>query len=168
VRRARGLRQIMPDAQRRLWRLLRDRRFAGYKFRREHPMGRYLLDFYCAEAQLSLELDGGQHGFPEQKERDEAKESYLQTRGILTKRFWNWQVRREPELVKENLWRLLQERAPHPENVPATPEARSRVWPPPSPDKRVPLRPNRLPPRVRGAEGKDLGASHPSPRPSPR
>ena len=148
VTRARSLRQTLPEVQHQMWRLLRDRRFAGYKFRREHPMGRYSLDFFCAEAKLSLELDGGQHGFPEQSQRDEEKENYLLTRGIITKRFWNWQVRRQPEMVKENLWRLLQERAPHPENVPVTPEARSRNWPPPPPDKKVPLRPNRKPPKV--------------------
>ena len=139
----------MPEAQRRMWRLLRDRRFAGYKFRREHPIGRYSPDFFCAEAKLSLELDGGQHGFPEQTKQDAAKENYLLTRGIVTKRFWNWQVRKQPEVVKENLWHLLQDRAPHPENVPTTPEARSRTWPPPSLDKAVPLRANRLPPRPR-------------------
>ena len=64
--RLRALRQEMPEAQRRLWRLLRDRRFAGYKFRREHPLGRYALDFYCPEAKISVEVDGGQHGRPEQ------------------------------------------------------------------------------------------------------
>ena len=148
IARARGLRQLMPEAQRRLWRLLRDRRFAGYKFRREQPIGCYVLDFYCAEAKLSVEVDGGQHGSPEQTKRDEEKENYLLTRGIVTKRFWNWQVRRQPTVVKENLWRLLQERKPHPGNVPVTPEARSRTWPPPGPDKKVPLRANRLPPKV--------------------
>src|SRR5438477_3063632 len=104
--RARHLRQTMPDPQRRVWRLLRDRRFAGYKFRREYPIGRYILDFFCAEAKLSLELDGMQHGVPEQHARDEQKEAYLTSRGIITKRFWNWQVRREPEVVKDALWRL--------------------------------------------------------------
>jgi very-short-patch-repair endonuclease len=164
IARARGLRQLMPEAQRRLWRLLRDRRFAGYKFRREHPIGRYVLDFYCPEAQLSLELDGTQHGFPQQKNCDHAKEHYLLTRGIITKRFWNWQVRRQPEVVKENLWRMLQERAAHPENVPVTPEARSRNWPLPTANKRVPLLPNRMPPKI----PKPSDSSHPSPRPSPR
>jgi len=138
----------MPEAQRRFWRILRDRRFAGYKFRREHPVGRYVLDFYCAEAKLSLELDGSQHGVPAQSAHDEIKESYLLSRGILTKRFWDSQVRREPEMVRENLWRLLQERAPHPDNVPVTAAAKSRQWPPPELGKKVPLRPNRLPPKV--------------------
>jgi hypothetical protein len=77
-----------------------------------------------------------------------AKEKYLLSRGIVTKHFWNWQVRQQPEVVKENLWRLLQERAAHPENVPVTPRARSRTWPMPPPDAKVSLRPNRLPPKV--------------------
>jgi very-short-patch-repair endonuclease len=149
ISRARGLRQTLPDPQRRLWRLLRDRRFAGYKFRREHPIGRYVLDFYCAEAGVSLELDGGQHGHPEQQARDEQKEKYLASRGIVTRRFWNWQVRRQPEMVKENLWLLLQTRAAHPDNVPTDPAARSRSWPPRGPEEKVSLRPNRLPPRPR-------------------
>ena len=145
---ARALRKTMPEPQRLLWRLLRDRRFAGYKFRREHPLGRYVLDFFCAEAKLSVELDGSQHGFLDQQERDEHKTRYLLTRGVITHRFWNWQVQQQPEVVKDNLWRILQERAPHPENVPVTPEARSRIWPPPKTGVKVPLRPNRLPQKV--------------------
>ena len=121
---------------------------AGPPFRREHPLGIYFLDFYCAEAKLSVELDGGQHGFPDQRQHDEAKAIYLLSRGILTKRFWNWQVRREPEVVKENLWRLLQERHPHPENVPISPSARSRTWPPRGPNEPVPLRAGRRAPKV--------------------
>jgi very-short-patch-repair endonuclease len=70
-----------------MWSILRDRRFAGYKFRREHPLGPYTLDFYCAEAKLALELDGSQHGFPTYQERDETKEDYLLARGIVTQRF---------------------------------------------------------------------------------
>lgn len=86
--------------------------------------------------------------FPTSSSCDETKEKYLLSRGIVTKRFWNSQVRQQPEMVKENLWLLLQERAPHPENVPVTPEARSRTWPLPSPDKKPSLRPNRMPPKV--------------------
>jgi very-short-patch-repair endonuclease len=149
VIRARGLRRIMPIVQRRFWRLIRDRRFAGYKFRREHPVGDYILDFYCAEAKLSLELDGRQHGCPEQQTRDRGKEAYLLSRGILTKRFWNWQVLQQSDVVKENLWRILQERAPHPGNVPVTTEARSRTWPPRGDDRPVPLRAKVLPAKMR-------------------
>lgn len=115
--RARAARRQMPEAQRRLWRLLRDRRFSGYKFRREHPVGGYFLDFYCAEAKISVEVDGRQHGFPWRRAHDITKEKYLLSRGIVTKRFWNWQIRREPESVKTTLRHLLQSRAPHPGNV---------------------------------------------------
>jgi len=72
---ARRLRQSMPDAQRRLWRLLRDRRFAGYKFRREHPVGPYTLDFYCAEAGVSVEVDGRQR--PPGSARSRSREGEL-------------------------------------------------------------------------------------------
>jgi very-short-patch-repair endonuclease len=170
ITRARALRQTMPETQRRMWRLLRDRRFAGYKMRREHPVGPYVLDFYCAEAKLSLELDGSQHGKPGHKQHDEAKERYLLSRGIVTKRFWNSEVRSQPEVVKQNLWCLLQDRMPHPENVPVGPTARSRTWPGSSQRKSVPLLPNRLPRKTRRrSAGVDAHShSHPSPRPSPR
>jgi very-short-patch-repair endonuclease len=138
----------MPEAQRRLWRLLRDRRFAGYKFRREHPMGPYTLDFYCAEASVSVEVDGRQHGAPEQQARDREKENYLLERGIITKRFWNWQVRQQPEVVRQTLWHLLQERRPHPGNVPVDPKARSHNWPPRPFHAKPSLRPNRLPTKI--------------------
>ena len=53
-----------------MWRWLRGRRFSGYKFRPEHPVGRYFLDFYCEEASLSIELDGSGHGHPDQQVHD--------------------------------------------------------------------------------------------------
>jgi very-short-patch-repair endonuclease len=56
---ARELRRNQTDAEQLLWGLLRDRRFAGKKFRRQHPVGRYILDFYCHELKLAIELDGG-------------------------------------------------------------------------------------------------------------
>jgi len=146
--RARKLRQSMPDAQRRLWRLLRDRRFAGYKFRREHPVGPYTLDFYCAEAGVSIEVDGRQHGHPDQQAHDREKENYLLGRGIITIRFWNWQIRQQPEVVRQTLWQLLQQRLPHPGNAPVDPRARSRNWPPRPASAKPSLRPNRLPPKV--------------------
>jgi very-short-patch-repair endonuclease len=140
-----------------MWSILRDRRFAGYKFRREHPLGPYTLDFYCAEAKLALELDGSQHGFPTHQEHDETKANYLLSRGIVTQRFWNWQLLEQPAVVKENVWQMLQKRVPHPDNTPVTSGARSRTWAPATRQGKVPLRSPRMPPKV-----------HPSPRPSPR
>jgi very-short-patch-repair endonuclease len=62
---ARKLRKADTRAEQLLWRWLRDRRFSAYKFRRQQPMGRHTLDFFCNEAKLNIELDGSQHGHPE-------------------------------------------------------------------------------------------------------
>jgi very-short-patch-repair endonuclease len=60
--RARDLRRDQTDVERKLWGMLRGRQLCGFKFRRQHPIGRYFADFACAEARIVVELDGGQHG----------------------------------------------------------------------------------------------------------
>ena len=97
-----------------MWRWLRNRRFNGYKFRRQHPLGDYYLDFFCEEAELNVELDGGQHGFPDQRRHDFEREKFLKSRGIKTLRFWNSQLRRCPQNVRDTIFNELQMRAPHP------------------------------------------------------
>ena len=97
-----------------MWRWLRGRHFSGYKFRRQHPVGEYVLDFFCEEAELSLELDGGQHGFPEQQKLDAEREKFLKSRGIKTLRFWNRELRRNAEGVCATIFAELQKRAPKP------------------------------------------------------
>jgi very-short-patch-repair endonuclease len=111
---ARTLRKDSTWAEKILWRWLRDRRFSAYKFRRQHPAGIYTLDFFCEEARLSIELDGSQHGFPEQRERDEERTRYLATVGIKELRFWSSRLRSSPQMVRDTIFRELQERAPHP------------------------------------------------------
>ena len=64
IQTARQLRRDQTDEEKELWRALRSHRFAGFKFRRQHPAGIYILDFYCAAARLDVELDGFQHGLP--------------------------------------------------------------------------------------------------------
>ena len=86
---ARNLRKKSTDAEKRLWRLLRDRRFAEFKFRRQYACGIYFLDFYCTLAKLAAELDGGGHGFPDQRARDEKRNQFLASQGIKVLRFWN-------------------------------------------------------------------------------
>jgi ATP-dependent helicase HrpA/adenine-specific DNA-methyltransferase len=71
------LRREQTDEEKELWRALRAGRFAGFKFRRQHPLGIYFLDFFCPVARLSIELDGSQHGFPEQRQRDVEREKFL-------------------------------------------------------------------------------------------
>src|SRR5436190_19330627 len=111
---ARTLRKQPTWAEKLVWRWLRARRFSGYKFRRQHPVGKYSLDFFCEEARLSIELDGGQHGFPEQQKHDELRTGHLATLGIKELRFWNSQLRRNRESIRDQIFRELQTRAPHP------------------------------------------------------
>ena len=87
----RQLRCNQTDEEKELWRALRGRQFAGFKFRRQHTVGGHILDFYCADAKLDVELDGFQHGLPEEIQRDEAREKFLAEQGIETLGFWNHQ-----------------------------------------------------------------------------
>lgn len=107
---ARALRRKSTDAEKRLWRLLRDRRFNEFKFRRQYPCGIYFLDFYCTFAKLAVELDGGQHGFPDQRARDEKRNQLLAAQGIKTLRFWNHQMRGELEAIRFEIWHALMDR----------------------------------------------------------
>jgi len=112
--RARQLRQTETWAEKLMWHWLRDRRFSGYKFRRQHPLGDYYLDFFCEEAELNVELDGSQHGFPDQRKHDLKRETFLQSRGIKTLRFWNSQLRLNAQSIRDTIFNELQARAPHP------------------------------------------------------
>ena len=89
IARARQLRKQDTWAEKLVWRWLRDRRFSNYKFRRQHPVGDYFLDFFCQEARLNIELDGSQHGFPDQQKHDVEREKYLASLSIKTLRFCN-------------------------------------------------------------------------------
>jgi len=107
---ARQLRAQSTEAEKRLWRLLRDRRFSEFKFRRQYAFGSYFLDFYCATAKLAVELDGGGHGFPDQRTKDEKRNEFLASKGIHVLRFWNHQMRGELESIRFEIWHALMER----------------------------------------------------------
>ncbi len=111
---ARTLRKHDTWAEKLLWQIVRDRRFSAYKFRRQHPFGPHVLDFFCVEAWPSIELDGAQHGEPEHRDTDAKRDSWLEARGVKVLRFWNSRLRREKETVRNTIWQTLQERAPHP------------------------------------------------------
>ncbi len=101
---ARSLRRNQTEAERALWYQLRDKRLLGLKFRRQHPYGRYILDFVCLEARLVIELDGGQHqDSPADRERD----AWLAAQGFQTLRFWNHDVLTQPYAVLERLLKAL-------------------------------------------------------------
>jgi very-short-patch-repair endonuclease len=107
---ARELRRKQTGEEKELWRALRRRRFAGFKFRRQHALGGHILDFYCADAKLDVELDGFQHGLPEGIQRDEAREKFLAGQGIETLRFWNYQWQKNREGCLLVIWNALQQR----------------------------------------------------------
>ena len=89
-RNARDLRRNPTEAERTLWRHLRQRHVAGRKFRRQHPIGRYVLDFVCLETKLVIELDGGQHA--DREAEDQGRTAWLEARGYRVLRFWNTEV----------------------------------------------------------------------------
>ena len=95
--RARELRQTSTDAERQLWSIVRNRKIAGYKFRRQVPIDRFFADFACIEARLIVELDGGQHA--EQGDYDSMRTAALEAQGWAVLRFWNIQVLENPEGV---------------------------------------------------------------------
>ncbi len=102
---AREMRHGMTDAEALMWRLLRGRRLVDAKFRRQHPLGCYILDFYCDDHRLCIELDGSQH--IEQEGYDLTRSAWLQEQGITNLRFWNNQVLSETEAVMEAIYLAL-------------------------------------------------------------
>lgn len=94
----------MPDAEALLWSLLRNRRLANAKFRRQHVIAPYIVDFYCAEHRLAIELDGGQHS--EQQDYDQRRDAFLEQKNITVLRFWNHQMLNETEAVLEAIYRI--------------------------------------------------------------
>jgi very-short-patch-repair endonuclease len=111
---ARVLRKRDTWAEKLVWSCLRDRRFSAYKFRRQHPVGPHILDFFCMEARLDIELDGSQHGLPEHRSADIDRDAWLEAHGVKVLRFWNSRLRREKQFIRDVIWRNLQERAPKP------------------------------------------------------
>ena len=106
---ARELRHNQTDAETLLWFLLRDRRLAGAKFRRQHPVEPYVLDFYCYEHKLAVELDGGQHNDAKGRADDERRSAFLKSKGIRVLRFWNDEALKQTESVLEAVYSALVE-----------------------------------------------------------
>ncbi|MDZ7393173.1 MAG: DUF559 domain-containing protein, partial [candidate division KSB1 bacterium] len=102
---ARNLRKQQTDAETKLWCMLRDRRLAGAKFRRQHPIPPYVVDFYCHEAKLVVEADGGQHD--DQRRYDQERTRFLEQRGLRVLRFWNHEILTETEAVLQQIWNAL-------------------------------------------------------------
>lgn len=101
---ARHLRVHGTDAERKLWPELRDRRLAGAKFRRQHPLGPYVADFFCIEARLVIEVDGGQHA---ESAHDAVRDRWMEDRGWRVLRFWNPDVLTNMDGVKHAILAAL-------------------------------------------------------------
>lgn len=110
---ARKLRRDATDAESLLWACLRDRRVNRRKFRRQHPFDPYVLDFYCAELRLSIELDGGQHNSVEGRARDAKRAAFLRSKGIETLRFTNQAMLKDTDCVLGVIWDRTRRRS-HP------------------------------------------------------
>ncbi len=97
------LRNHSTDTERKLWQKLRKRQFHQLRFVRQYSVGSYILDFYCPDIQIAIELDGGQHLEEKKKKQDQERSAYLQTKGILVLRFWNHQVFQNLEAVLKKI-----------------------------------------------------------------
>jgi very-short-patch-repair endonuclease len=100
---ARELRQKQTDAERVLWARLRNEQIEGVKFRRQQPIGPYIVDFAGFKRKLVIEIDGGQHNREELRGRDEARTKWLEERGYQVLRFWNNDVLMNMEGVLERI-----------------------------------------------------------------
>jgi methionine--tRNA ligase beta chain len=115
---ARKLRRDQTDAETLLWALLRDRQLADVKFRRQHPIeiegAKYIADFFCADARLAVELDGGQHAEQQALLKDRERDRMLLLKGIRTLRFWDNEVMGDIAAVLESIYLALISAAPSP------------------------------------------------------
>ena len=110
---ARNLRKNSTKQERRLWNLLKNRQFHNLKFKRQQPIGDYIVDFICKEAKIIIEIDGGQHNEPENIEYDKTRTEYLNNLGYKVVRFWNNEIYENIEGV---VLRLREEINPHQEH----------------------------------------------------
>ena len=94
---AKDLRKNSTDTERALWKYLRAKRFEGLKFRRQEPIGKYIVDFVCFERRVIIECDGGQHAL--QTERDEERDRWFENQGYRVLRFWDNDVLKNSEGV---------------------------------------------------------------------
>jgi very-short-patch-repair endonuclease len=107
---ARKLRKNSTPAEEWLWKHLRNRKLGGLKFDRQHPFNRYIVDFYCAELKLVIEIEGGVHRVPAQIEYDQKRFEELELRGLKILRFSNEEVLQHTNEVLNEIKRVKSER----------------------------------------------------------
>ena len=112
IHRARQLRKESTPAERRLWALLRSRQLANFKFRRQHDLAPFIVDFYCPGKRLVIEVDGGQHFDERVALRDEARTRHFEARGVRVVRFTNRDIFENSDGVLEAILVALGEPSP--------------------------------------------------------
>jgi very-short-patch-repair endonuclease len=103
------LRRDATKAEKKLWYLLQRGQMAGLSFRRQHPLGKYIIDFYCSPLKLAIEIDGGQHNELAHQARDERRSQWLRGKGVTVLRFWNNDVLQNIEGVWDEIERAASE-----------------------------------------------------------
>ena len=106
---ARKLRHVATPHEEQLWEVLRNRRFVDYKFRRQVPIGSYIVDFACLSARLIVELDGGQHS---ESATDPVRDAWLSSQRFRILRIWNNELHDNRDGVMEAIWLALKEPQP--------------------------------------------------------
>jgi len=106
---AKSMRHTATDAENLMWQLLRAKRFMNLKFRRQHVIKPFIVDFYCHEIGLVIELDGGQHGIDDVIEYDAERTKFLEALGLTVVRYWNHDVLGRTDVVLEDLWQVCDE-----------------------------------------------------------
>jgi hypothetical protein len=104
------------------------------KFRRQHPLDAYILDFYCHEFKLAIELDGAQHAEPAHQKKDRQRDAYLAEKGIKTLRYWNNELLNHSESVLSDIWQHVQLNVNH--ALTPNPAEIDALTPNPSPKER--------------------------------
>ena len=106
---AKSLRHTATDAEHLMWQILRAKHFMNLKFRRQHVIQPYIVDFYCHEIGLVIELDGSQHGTNDAIEYDAERTKFLEALGLTVVRYWNHDVLGRTDVVLEDLWNVCLE-----------------------------------------------------------
>jgi very-short-patch-repair endonuclease len=106
---ARQMRKSATDSEAKLWSILRGSTLNGHKFRRQYPIGGYIVDFYCVRRRLAVELDGGQHFDPDAIDYDRKRSARLNQLGVRVVRYSDYDLLKDPNIVAEEILRLLEE-----------------------------------------------------------
>ena len=103
--RAQTLRKNSTEAERKMWSIVRNRKFFNFRFHRQHRIGYYIVDFVCLKKKLIIELDGNEHRY--QVEYDVIRDDYLNAAGFKVLRFWNYEVMKNIESVLSIIFKAL-------------------------------------------------------------